>query len=141
MGNFFSQNTNSVHNESNESNQQDIHNPELKLNNLPEEFLNLNVEILGDFGSEKHCVRNLINRLKILEETNDSHNKTSIKYMKSVIHNYYDIYEKTITEKLTPLNVTKVAFRLGMVKQEQVDTMKDFSEGKIDYATMRGICG
>ena len=77
----------------------------------------------------------------ILEETNDSHNKTSIKYMKSVIHNYYDIYEKTITENITPLNTTKIAFRLGMVEQDQVDTMKDFSEGKIDYATMRGICG
>ena len=141
MGNLISRDTNLVHNKSEEANTQNIHNPELKLDNLSEEFLNLNVEIMGDLGSETHCVKNLITQLKILEETNDSHNKTSIKYMKSVIHNYYDIYEKTIIENITPLNVTKVAFHLGMVEQEQVDTMKDFSEGKIDYATMRGICG
>ena len=134
MGNLISQDTNLIHNE---SNQQDTHNPELKLDNLPEEFLNLNVEIMGELGYETHCVRNLINRLKILEETNYNRNKTSIKYMKSAIHNYYDIYKKTIT----PLNTTKIAFRLGMVEQDQVDTMKKFSEGKIDYATMRDICG
>ena len=140
MGNLITKDTNLVHN-SVESNHQEKPNIELNLDNLPEEFLNLNVEIMINSKSETHCIRNLINKLKILEETDNSRNKSSIEYMKSVIHNYYNIYEKTIRAKLTPLNTTKIAFRLGMVEQEQVDTMKDFSEGKIDYATMRGICG
>tara|TARA_Y100000310_G_C20398753_1_gene676381 strand:- start:342 stop:761 length:420 start_codon:yes stop_codon:yes gene_type:complete len=139
MGNLITKDTNLVHN-SVESNHQEKPNIELNLDNLPEEFLNLNVEIMINSKSETHCIRNLINRLKILE-TDNSRNKSSIEYMMSVIHNYYNIYEKTITEKLTPLNTTKIAYRLGMVEQEQVDTMTDFSEGKIDYATMRGICG
>ena len=140
MGNLITQDTNLIHN-SVESNHQEKPNIELNLDNLPEEFLNLNVEIMIDLKSETHCIRNLINRLKILEETDNSRNKSSIEYMRSVIHNYYDIYEKTIRSNITPLNVSKIAFRLGMVEQEQVDTMKDFSEGKIDYATMRDICG
>tara|TARA_B100000315_G_C14246020_1_gene437467 strand:+ start:60 stop:479 length:420 start_codon:yes stop_codon:yes gene_type:complete len=139
MGNLITKDTNLIHN-SVESNHQGKPTLELNLDNLPEEFLNLNVEIMINSKSETHCIRNLINRLKILE-TDNSRNKSSIEYMMSVIHNYYNIYEKTITEKLTPLNTTKIAYRLGMVEQEQVDTMTDFSEGKIDYATMRGICG
>ena len=141
MENLISRDINLVHSKSVESNRQEKPNFELKLDNLPEEFLNLNVEIMMNSKPETHCVKNLINRLKTLEKTNDKRNEISIKYIKSVITDFYNIYEKTITEYITPLNVTKVAFRLGMVEQEQVDAMKDFSDGKIDYATMRGICG
>ena len=47
----------------------------------------------------------------------------------------------TTQEETTPINVAKWAHNKGLVELEQVNAMQDFMEKKIDYATMRSLCG
>lgn len=44
-------------------------------------------------------------------------------------------------DNLTPVKVAKWAHAKGIVDKDQVDAMEQFSEGKMDYATMRSLCG
>ena len=49
--------------------------------------------------------------------------------------------ETTNTQTTTPVDVAKWAYERGIVPVEEVHAMQDFVDGKIDYTTMRSMCG
>ena len=43
--------------------------------------------------------------------------------------------------EITPLVVANAAHNAGLVKKEQVNAMELFTNGEMDYGTMRSLCG
>ena len=50
-------------------------------------------------------------------------------------------YDQNEEMEITPVNVAKWAHKKGLVPKQQVDAMQAFTDGKMDYATMRSLCG
>jgi len=50
-------------------------------------------------------------------------------------------YDQNEDVEITPVNVAKWAHKKGIVPKQQVDAMQEFTDGKMDYATMRSLCG
>jgi hypothetical protein len=42
---------------------------------------------------------------------------------------------------MDPPPITVMDFAVALGDQVQIDALKDFQDGKMDYATMRGLCG
>jgi len=95
---------------------------------------NFESELIDPFGFDRDNGTNCF--AKIVENMRSHSSKSR--------HQNDDIKERNQKPELTPMNVANWAHGAGFLGpdgQDQVTAMKDFTEGKMTYAEMRGLCG